>query len=1192
MTRIARVRHAMVAVLALVALGLTPAAGQVILNEYNGVRNDGSAEGGNPEFLADDGSDVFFGRIAGNGGDWFELVVVGDGTAGSTVDMRGWEISFAIHKQVPSGNPAGTLQLSDDAYWADVQAGTILTFSEDASAESGAFDLSSEVHKTENFATLGYAWSHFWIGDGNYLDTPGTNSSLDIMGDLGENEESHDDMAVTISDNASTVVFGPVGEEVYMGGGINSQEVFALEDDPSTSVEPDAGEWEDHRYSDFGAPNRISSGTQDFSAFRVGTIGNIWDDPATPGQQEGGAGTWTIGTTGFRDPDTETNPAFAAGDSVTFGAGGAGSAIVTLDDVNGPIRVDDLAFENGMVYTLTGDKLTATGDVFVNNDGIIASTVEFQDSAGADTEVLTTAEATLEISGPLSGSDGFDVAGTGTVKLSGANAGYGGGIDVTDTAVLDVRGTLHTTSGETVQVKKQATLNVHSTGTVGNVLVDSGSDPLVTGAGTIDGDLTMTDGDAKLAGGLTINGTARVVGATISPARDNDADGIPNGNTANTISFNHLQLGTNADFTWQLFDNTTSDRGTDYDALDVAGALSEDAGNPLTSGGEVNIDVELQDSVDVNNAFWSADHSWTLIDVGAGGSNSTAAAMYRVRDVYNEQADQIIGWGPSFTIAIANNDVVLNWNADGARELTWTGLSFLTEPSDTNGTWEKNVSNWTDAVAPKGWGSSPGGEVDSAVFGTDSADEGVGLVTVTLDESGGDVVVNDLRFENNNPHYEIVGQTGSEQLEIQGDIRVKLSAEIDVDVLMTGGPSTVDIGDGDTLTLTGQLSGTAGMRLESRGALHLTADNSAYAGDFEIHDEAKLIVDVHSGSGAVTATGGEVSGGSELTGLGTIGGAVTVTDGDLDIAGSLTFDNASDTAAQIRRARFTPSSDSDADNIPEGNTAGLLTFSDGLVLGENGDYTWQLFSNTDSATGTGGTDWDLIDVIGNLSADGTLVAGSEFMIDVEMRDAVDVTAAYWNTTRQWTIISADTLSIDPALFLLDDLRDTDDSDLETGFASRFSLDVVSNELVLTYTLDVEGDIDGDGDVDADDIDLLYGGLGGSDPLMDLDNDGDVDGDDVDKLVRDILGTEYGDANLDGAVDDDDLDVMRTHWETAGGWATADFNGDGLVAIGDLGMLSAYWGLVGATGASVTPEPASLALLAAGIAAVVRRRRRC
>jgi hypothetical protein len=56
----------------------------------------------------------------------------------------------------------------------------------------------------------------------------------------------------------------------------------------------------------------------------------------------------------------------------------------------------------------------------------------------------------------------------------------------------------------------------------------------------------------------------------------------------------------------------------------------------------------------------------------------------------------------------------------------------------------------------------------------------------------------------------------------------------------------------------------------------------------------------------------------------------------------------------------------------------------------------------------------------------------------------------------------------------------------------------------------------------------------------------IDQKDVDELVQVILGTTYGDVNLDGAANAADCAIIEAHLGQAGGWAQGDVNGDGIV----------------------------------------------
>ena len=122
------------AVLSLLSPSIARAA-DVILNEYNAVASNKWLGNPNlPECVGPAGfdcsikEDTFFGRVMGNGGNWFELVVITD-----HLDMRGWSMPW---EEVGNAK-VGTIFLSEDVLWSDLRAGTIITFTELTTAEGG-----------------------------------------------------------------------------------------------------------------------------------------------------------------------------------------------------------------------------------------------------------------------------------------------------------------------------------------------------------------------------------------------------------------------------------------------------------------------------------------------------------------------------------------------------------------------------------------------------------------------------------------------------------------------------------------------------------------------------------------------------------------------------------------------------------------------------------------------------------------------------------------------------------------------------------------------------------------------------------------------------------------------------------------------------------------------------------------------
>ncbi|HON92000.1 MAG TPA: hypothetical protein PLT20_06175 [Sedimentisphaerales bacterium] len=212
-------------------------AADMILNEYNAVDANEFLGGGTASADENGGraSDSYFGRVRGNGGDWFELVVIKD-----HLDIRGWQLDIYENKILDE-----TLVLTAHPIWQDLRAGTIITISEDVPSDisynPAAGDWWINVQANNN-------------GDGLYIEK----SNFPV---------SSNNWQLRIRDKAGQVVFGPAGEGISPVSGVSGTEVFRLEADPDATITANSPKYDDGAdFSTFGSPNRW--GSQNLSKLR------------------------------------------------------------------------------------------------------------------------------------------------------------------------------------------------------------------------------------------------------------------------------------------------------------------------------------------------------------------------------------------------------------------------------------------------------------------------------------------------------------------------------------------------------------------------------------------------------------------------------------------------------------------------------------------------------------------------------------------------------------------------------------------------------------------------------------------------------------------------------------------------------------------------------------------------------------
>ena len=320
----------------------------VVLNEYNAVEPDRYLNGGTAAADGDGApasTDSHFGRIVGNGGNWFELAVVGDDTPG-TINLTNWTIE--VGKIAPSGKfvASTTVVLSDAATWSSISHGTLLTFIERNSMAGG---LDTEINRVNKITTAGYAWTNIHLGTPGFI----TGTNLD---DIRINSSN---TAFILKDSTGTIIFGPAGEGIAPLDGVGSSEILELENDASSEVSPidDASEtllgYDDGSSgSTFGSPNLFAplgsevDQAQDFTPYvQTLTAFNIY--------------LTNLGLAGAAAGDDSDGDTFSNLDEYLFGGNPADSGItpITLHDTTtGTISVNVRV--NDPTYTFVAQRST------------------------------------------------------------------------------------------------------------------------------------------------------------------------------------------------------------------------------------------------------------------------------------------------------------------------------------------------------------------------------------------------------------------------------------------------------------------------------------------------------------------------------------------------------------------------------------------------------------------------------------------------------------------------------------------------------------------------------------------------------------------------------------------------------------------------------------------------------------------
>ena len=177
--------------------------------------------------------------------------------------------------------------------------------------------------------------------------------------------------------------------------------------------------------------------------------------------------------------------------------------------------------------------------------------------------------------------------GSGKLTLSGNNNTYTGDTNITG-----------------------GTLSLDTTGTVGSSLINVGSGTSLN-VSTLTGGYHLTTGKTILGNGTVIGPFSLDAGAYIGP-----------GSSLSSIGLLHTvgNVTMNGTYNWKLGDLTdqsTGTAGTDWDQIQMASG---------TLAGARFLNLAFLNSTSPDNAdpFWSANHSWTVVDnLGSGAATLT-----------------------------------------------------------------------------------------------------------------------------------------------------------------------------------------------------------------------------------------------------------------------------------------------------------------------------------------------------------------------------------------------------------------------------------------------------------------------------------------------------------------------------------------------------------------------------------------
>ncbi len=425
----------------------------------------------------------------------------------------------------------------------------------------------------------------------------------------------------------------------------------------------------------------------------------------------GGSGTWSpsAGTTNWGDSSGANPAAWGQGALAIFG-GTAGT--VTVGGTTAPQAV-------GLEFATTGYTVTGNGIELASFNGSATTAIKVEDSAA-------TGGGTATIASVLSGTQGLDKTGTGTLVLTGANTYSGGTTISAGTLQVGDGGTAGSVVGNVVDngalafnrsdavtyagiISGTGTLDKQGTGTLA-----------LTGANTFTGGTTVTAGTLRLSGGGSLAGDVDVLsGATLA--------GDPAGGAAGTVAA-----------------NVTVRNGGTLSAVSGGSAVGIDIGGNLSLASGASTAITLETPSNGKAAFAVAGNlglDGTLNLVAGSAFNS---GTYRLFDYAGTLSGGglTLGATPAHSLFAVDTTTGNQVNLAVAAGLWWNGSTTTAGGSSVAGgagTWDGagSTTNWTNTAGStaNGWGQGSlgifGGTAATVTVATTTVPQVAGLEFVT-----------------------------------------------------------------------------------------------------------------------------------------------------------------------------------------------------------------------------------------------------------------------------------------------------------------------------------------------------------------------------------------------------------------------------------------------------------------------------